>query len=107
MSDENNVIATIKLSKKIQNNQGEMVGEIIIKEPTTADYVRLGDMWSMSMDNGKQSFKMDNAVGMKYLSACTGIQPVLLEAMSIGNTRAALQAIGAFLGDQQEDDQAG
>lgn len=94
------VLAIISLSKPIVDNNGNNVSELTITEPTTADYVQLGDPWSMSLKDGEQSIKQDMAVSFKYLSNCTGIQTALLQALSMKDARQAVQVIGNFLGDQ-------
>lgn len=95
------VIARITLKKPITDQEGNAIKVLEIKEPTGADYVRIGDPFNMSPTaNGGFSMQTNTKNMLAYLAACTGVHGPLLQTLSVKDLMRATGAIAGFLGQE-------
>ena len=94
------MIAIITLKKPIEDQAGNVVDKLEIKEPTGADYVRIGDPFVMSPDasGGGMNIQTNTQNMMDYLAACTSVHKPFLMKMGIHDMMKATGAISGFLG---------
>jgi hypothetical protein len=66
------------LHKPVRNNQGELVHELVFREPTGGDINRYGNPCRISVDG---DVIIDDPKMMRMIAALSGILPPFLEAM--------------------------
>ena len=86
------VIAIIPLRTPIEDQEGNAVKELVIKKPTTVDYVEIGDPYGF--ENGK--VKSDPQACLRYLQSCTGIHEPFLKQVDPRDFMKAAGAINNF-----------
>ena len=93
------IIAIIELKKPLTDQEGQIIKTLEIKEPTGADYARIGDPFVMTPDaNGNMQIQTNTQNALAYLVACTTVQKPFLMQMHIHDMMKATGAISAFLG---------
>ncbi len=88
------ILARIKLRRPLTDQDGIQHHMLEIREPTTADYIRIGDPYRM-VDGAIES---NPRAGLDYLEACTGIHSVILKSEDGLHIHDMMKSVGAIVG---------
>jgi hypothetical protein len=93
---------TIDLSSPLPGH-GELIRKVVLKEPTYADYMSLGDPFVIARNSDGSLFPVENGdVIRAYIDrCCVSPDPLLLAGLSLADAMAVKGAVLSFFTEAQ------